>query len=51
MATLRRVVGVKLFLASIRLINGPLEAFVVIRETRRKFQYTASEATVWKKQA
>ncbi|HRQ05545.1 MAG TPA: 5-histidylcysteine sulfoxide synthase [Nitrosomonas halophila] len=32
-----------------RLIQGPLEVPFVIRETRRKFQHTLSEATIWEK--
>jgi 5-histidylcysteine sulfoxide synthase/putative 4-mercaptohistidine N1-methyltranferase len=32
-----------------RLIEGPLEVPFVIRETRRKFQHTISEATLWEK--
>jgi len=32
-----------------RLVRGPLEVPFVIRETRRKFQHTISEVTVWEK--
>ena len=32
-----------------RLINGPLEVPFVIRETRRKFQHTLSEVTIWER--
>ena len=32
-----------------RLVQGPLEVPFVIRETRRKFQHTISEVTVWEK--
>ncbi|SFW11907.1 5-histidylcysteine sulfoxide synthase [Nitrosovibrio sp. Nv17] len=32
-----------------RLIRGPLEVPFVIRETRRKFQHTLSETTVWER--
>jgi len=32
-----------------RLIAGPLEVPFVIRETRRKFQHTLSETTIWEK--
>jgi len=32
-----------------RLIQGPLEVPFVIRETRRKFQHTLSEVTLWEK--
>lgn len=32
-----------------RLIEGPLEAPFVIRETRRKFQHSIAETTIWKK--
>ncbi len=32
-----------------RLIDGPLEVPFVIRETRRKFQHTLSEVTVWER--
>lgn len=34
-----------------RLIEGPLEVPFVIRETRRKFEYTLSEATIWERLA
>lgn len=32
-----------------RLVRGPLEVPFVIRETRRKFQHTLSEVTVWER--
>ena len=32
-----------------RLLRGPLEVPFVIRETRRKFQHTLSEVTVWER--
>lgn len=32
-----------------RLIDGPREAPFVIRETRRKFQHTLSEVTIWER--
>ena len=32
-----------------RLVEGPLEVPFVIRETRRKFQHTLSEVTIWEK--
>lgn len=32
-----------------RLIDGPIEVPFVIRETRRKFQHTLSEVTVWER--
>lgn len=35
--------------AHFRLIRGPLEVPFVIRETRRKFQHTLSEVTLWEK--
>jgi putative 4-mercaptohistidine N1-methyltranferase len=31
------------------LVEGPLEQPFVIRETRRKFQHTVSEVTIWKR--
>lgn len=34
-----------------KIIRGPLEVPFVIRETRRKFQHTLSEVTVWERQA
>jgi 5-histidylcysteine sulfoxide synthase/putative 4-mercaptohistidine N1-methyltranferase len=34
-----------------RLIEGPLEVPFVIRETRRKFQHTIAETTIWEKNA
>jgi putative 4-mercaptohistidine N1-methyltranferase len=35
--------------AHFELVEGPLEVPFVIRETRRKFQHTLSELTVWKR--
>ena len=35
--------------AHFRLIEGPLEVPFVIRETRRKFQHSLSEVTVWER--
>jgi 5-histidylcysteine sulfoxide synthase/putative 4-mercaptohistidine N1-methyltranferase len=35
--------------AHFRLIQGPLEVPFVIRETRRKFQHTLSEVTIWER--
>jgi 5-histidylcysteine sulfoxide synthase/putative 4-mercaptohistidine N1-methyltranferase len=35
--------------AHFRLIRGPQEVPFVIRETRRKFQHTLSEVTIWEK--
>ena len=32
-----------------RLLRGPLEVPFVIRETRRKFQHTISEVTIWER--
>lgn len=32
-----------------KLIQGPQEVPFVIRETRRKFQHTLSEVTIWEK--
>jgi 5-histidylcysteine sulfoxide synthase/putative 4-mercaptohistidine N1-methyltranferase len=32
-----------------RLVEGPLQVPFVIRETRRKFQHTLSEATIWER--
>jgi 5-histidylcysteine sulfoxide synthase/putative 4-mercaptohistidine N1-methyltranferase len=32
-----------------RLVRGPLEVPFVIRETRRKFQHTLSEVTIWER--
>jgi 5-histidylcysteine sulfoxide synthase/putative 4-mercaptohistidine N1-methyltranferase len=32
-----------------RLVHGPVEVPFVIRETRRKFQHTLSEVTIWEK--
>jgi 5-histidylcysteine sulfoxide synthase/putative 4-mercaptohistidine N1-methyltranferase len=37
--------------AHFRLIEGPLEVPFVIRETRRKFQHSLSEVTVWERLA
>jgi len=34
-----------------RLVGAPLAVPFVIRETRRKFQHTLSEATVWERMA
>jgi 5-histidylcysteine sulfoxide synthase/putative 4-mercaptohistidine N1-methyltranferase len=40
--------GLKAHLGShFRLLQGPLEVPFVIRETRRKFQHTLSEVTIW----
>ncbi len=33
-----------------RLIEGPLDVPFVLRETKRKFQHTLSEVTIWEKQ-
>lgn len=41
---LRNVLG-----THFRLLQGPLEVPFVIRETRRKFQHTLSEVTVWER--
>jgi len=42
--------GLKAMLgAHFRLIRGPLEVPFVIRETRRKFQHTLSEVTIWER--
>ena len=35
--------------ANFRLIQGPQEVPFVIRETRRKFQHTLSEVTIWER--
>jgi putative 4-mercaptohistidine N1-methyltranferase len=35
--------------AHFRLVKGPLDVPFVIRETRRKFQHTLSEATLWQR--
>ncbi|HQR50456.1 MAG TPA: 5-histidylcysteine sulfoxide synthase [Methylophilaceae bacterium] len=35
--------------AHFRLLRGPLEVPFVIRETRRKFQHTQSEVTIWER--
>jgi putative 4-mercaptohistidine N1-methyltranferase len=44
--------GLKEMLGShFRLIEGPLELPFVIRETRRKFQHTLSEVTIWEHMA
>jgi hypothetical protein len=32
-----------------RLIKGPLSVPFVIRETKRKFQHTLSEVTIWER--
>ena len=32
-----------------RLVNGPLEVPFVIRETKRKFQHTLAEVTIWER--
>lgn len=37
--------------AHFRLIDGPQEVPFVIRETRRKFQHTLSQVTVWERRA
>jgi putative 4-mercaptohistidine N1-methyltranferase len=36
--------------AHFRLIEGPREVPFVIRETRRKYQHTLSDVTIWEKQ-
>ena len=42
--------GLKQILAPhFRLVQGPLEVPFVIRETRRKFQHTLSEVTLWER--
>jgi hypothetical protein len=42
--------GLKVFLTPhFRLIGGPLNVPFVIRETRRKFQHTLSEVTLWER--
>ncbi len=42
--------GLKQHLGShFRLVLGPVEVSFVIRETRRKFQHTLSEATIWER--
>lgn len=42
--------GLKMILSNhFRLIQGPQEVPFVIRETRRKFQHTLSEVTIWEK--
>lgn len=44
--------GLKEMLGShFRLVEGPLEVPFVIRETRRKFQHTLSEVTIWERTA
>lgn len=44
--------GLKMILGDhFRLIQGPQEVPFVIRETRRKFQHTLSEITIWEKMA
>ncbi len=35
--------------AHFRLVQGPIEVPFVIRETRRKFQHTLSEVTIWER--
>ena len=35
--------------ASFKLVEGPLDVPFVLRETKRKFQYTLSEVTVWER--
>lgn len=37
--------------AHFRLLEGPLEVPFVIRETRRKFQHTLSDVTIWERRA
>ena len=37
--------------AYFRLVQGPIEVPFVIRETRRKFQHTLSEVTIWERLA
>jgi len=34
-----------------RLIRGPLSVPFVIRETKRKFQHTLSEVSIWERRA
>ena len=42
--------GLKEILGShFKLIQGPQEVPFVIRETRRKFQHTLSEVTIWER--
>lgn len=42
--------GLKIILEkNFRLIHGPLSVPFVIRETRRKFQHTLSEASIWER--
>jgi putative 4-mercaptohistidine N1-methyltranferase len=42
--------GLKAILsAHFRLIEGPIEVPFIIRETRRKFQHTLSEVTIWER--
>ncbi|MCB1929296.1 MAG: 5-histidylcysteine sulfoxide synthase [Rhodocyclaceae bacterium] len=42
--------GIKeLLQPNFRLLRGPLEVPFVIRETRRKFQHTISEVTIWER--
>lgn len=44
--------GLKALLgAHFRLVQGPLDVPFVIRETRRKFQHTLSQVTVWERLA
>ena len=46
----RTLDGLKAILGEhFRLIRGPVEVPFVIRETRRKFQHTLSEVTIWEK--
>ena len=35
--------------AHFKLVHGPQEVPFIIRETRRKYQHTLSEATIWEK--
>lgn len=47
---LTTLAGLKAVLGThFRLIKGPMEIPFVIRETRRKFQHTLSEVTIWEK--
>ncbi len=42
--------GLKEILGShFKLVHGPQEVSFIIRETRRKFQHTLSEITIWEK--
>jgi 5-histidylcysteine sulfoxide synthase/putative 4-mercaptohistidine N1-methyltranferase len=48
----RTLDGLKAILGEhFRLIRGPVEVPFVIRETRRKFQHTLSEVTIWEKRS